>query len=128
MDADPVVRPYAPGSQVEIDFHCKLPNEAARMSNPQGSTYLSSSYDYDDESESSSSGSSSSSEDSSSASGSSRSSSSSSSSTGGGGESSSSSSSAGTNSFKYTAPSNTTVSIRASDPKLRKKGGVSKRG
>lgn len=122
-DFYPVARPYSAGSIAEIDFHCKMPSAAKRMSNPEGSSYYASSYDYDDESSDSSS---------SSSGGSSSSSSSFSSSSGGSGSSSSGSSSsssgAGTlSTFEYAPPSNSTVSVRASNPTLRKPGGVSKR-
>ena len=122
-DFYPVARPYSAGSIAEIDFHCKMPSAAKRMSNPEGSSYYASSYDYDDESSDSSS---------SSSGGSSSSSSSFSSSGGGSGSSSSGSSSsssgAGTlSTFEYAPPSNSTVSVRASNPRLRKAGGVSKR-
>ena len=120
-DFYPAARPYSAGSIAEIDFHCKMPSAAKRMSNPEGSSYYASSYDYDNESIDSSSYSSSGS-----------SSSSSSSSSGGSrlssGGSSSSSSGAGTlSTFEYAPPSNSTVSVRASNPKLRKPSGVSKR-
>jgi uncharacterized membrane protein YgcG len=98
----PCARPFSPGSTAKLDCHCPVPIEARQMSAPGTS------YDYDDDSEDSSSMTSSSS----SSSDSSGSSSTSSSGSSGGGSS--------TAEFSYVPPSNSSLSVRASQPNLRR--------
>jgi len=102
----PVARPFSPGSTAKLDCHCPVSMEVRHMSAPG------SSYDTDDSSEVSSSWSSSSS--------SSTSDQSSSQSSGSSGNGDTSSSIA---TFSYVPPSNSSLSVRASEPGIRRSPG-----
>lgn len=90
----PVARPFSPGSTAKLDCHCPVPVAARQMSAP-GSTY-DYDYDYDDSDYSDSSSDSSSSSYDESSSGSSNS------------------------SYSYVPPSNSSLSVRASQANLRR--------